>query len=371
METDVSSWRAHAATLRDRAWRGAGIDGATADRLCGEHARLNPCTLERGVERAAQVLDLDERGRLMRGIAALYAKLYAAAPERFLWAGFAAIAVNDGVRPAAELAVGVAELVGLAGAIAPALRARLSEIAGAAEDGIKLSFETNYAIFADLGWVHLAFLDGGIEALHALHRAGELDEQVLEGFEDIAHGAHIGGEAGEEAIARGNLTLFRHEQAAAATPVFTRYGRAVALATRAGLITVPNRKVAARAESLGRGPEWTDTNSAADSYGPFSRRWQWLVRHAWEPVVTLHRDRRDRGCRTLDAEVARAACGAPESERVLSINAGLPWRHALRVTSVLTKGLRRSLGNRVRHRGDSDRRLYGMTPRVHRQVGPG
>jgi hypothetical protein len=260
-----------------------------------------------------------------------------------LWAGFAAIAVNDGVRPATELAMTIAELMRLAGSLAPGLRARLRSVAWAAEDGIKCAFETNYAIFADLGWVHMVFLEHGIEALRELCNKGEIGREVLSGFEDIARGARIAGDSGHHAIVRGNLALFRHEQEASATPVFARYGEAVAIATAVGLITVPNRKLAARGTALGRSPDWTDVNSRADSYGPLSRRWRWLVRHAWEPAVALHRDRRERGCRLLDTEVTRAIEGLPEPRHAW------PWHRAVslaRVAGPPTRGASRWQGPR-------------------------
>jgi hypothetical protein len=327
--------------LRARAWHSVGIDVATASRLAREHARLQPCADGRQPQMASDVLDLDERARLMRRIAAYYGRCYAAAPDQLLWAGFAAIAVNDGVRPATELAMTIAEFTRLAGSLAPLLRARLRSLAWAAEDGIKCAFETNYAIFADLGWVHMVFLEEGIEALRELCQKGEIGRELLSGFEDIARGARIGGDAGHRATVRGNLALFRHEQEASATPVFARYWGAVAIATAVGLITVPNRKLAARGTSLGRSPDWTNVNSTEDSYGPFSTRWRWLVNSAWEPAVALHRDRRERACRLLDTEVTRAIEGLPERRHAW------PWRRAVslaRVASLPTRGASRLHG---------------------------
>ena len=314
--------------LRARAWHIVGIDVETASRLAREHARLQPSADGPRPQTASDVLDLNERARLMRRIAAYYGRCYAASPDQLLWAGFAAIAVNDGVRPTTELAMTIAELTRLAGSLAPLLQTRLRSFAWAAEDGIKCAFETNYAIFADLGWVHMVFLEEGIEALRELCQKGEIGRELLAGFEDIARGARIGGDAGHRAIVRGNLTLFRHEQEASATPVFARYCGAVSIATAVGLITVPNRRLAARGTSLGRSPDWTDVNSSGDSYGPFSSRWRWLVSHAWEPAVALHRDRRERGCRLLDTEVTRAIQGLPERRPAW------PWRRAVRLARV-------------------------------------
>jgi hypothetical protein len=89
----------------------------------------------------------------------------------------------------------------------------------------------------------------------------------------------------------------------------------MAFATRFGLVGVPNRKLGERAAALGRRPEWVESDFAQESYGPFAARWRWLVTHAWEPLVTLESDRRERRSRQLDAEVGRAVRGRRESQR--------------------------------------------------------
>jgi len=312
MSTRQTSGRSVGYDLRAEAWRRAGIDLETAERFRREHARLRPSARERRLQRAAEVLDPNERLRLLRGTARVYGLLHAAAPDRFIWAGFAAIAVNDGVRPAIELAAAAAEVTGRAARFSSTMHERLSRIARAAEDGVKCAFETNFAIFADLAWVHLAFAEGGIGRLRQLHREGELDATSLTGFEQIALGERLGGEAGELAVIRGNLILFRHEQYAVVTPIFAHYEHAIAFATRAGLVTIPNRRLAMHASALGRSSRWEDASSGQRGYGPFPTRWRWLVRNAWEPLVALDRRRRDHGCRVLETEVARAVAGKPE-----------------------------------------------------------
>src|SRR5262249_19485708 len=164
--------------FRARARRIVGIDSEMASRLAREHARLQPYDGPRP-QTAGDVLDLDERAHLMHRIAAYYGRGYLASPDQLLWAGFAAIAVNDGVRPATELAMTIAGITRLAGSLSPLLRARLRSIGWAAEDGIKCAFETNYAIFADLGWVHMVFLEEGIEALRKLCQKGEIRPELL------------------------------------------------------------------------------------------------------------------------------------------------------------------------------------------------
>src|SRR5262249_49175331 len=202
--------------LRGGAGGAGGVGRETEGRRIREHAPL------RKARRAKDAIDLDERARLMRGIAAFYGRLHLASPDRLLWAGFAAVAVNDGVRPVTELSAAASDLLRTNPALAP-IRAGI-------EDGLKCAFETNFAIFSDLGWVHLAFLEGGAAELRRMHQQGELHPALLQGFEEI--------EAGR--VAEGNLALFRHEQDASVTPVFERYAGALDLLSRIGLVTVPN-----------------------------------------------------------------------------------------------------------------------------------
>lgn len=252
-----------ASSLRDRAFRDVGLTPANARRLAEE-----------------RTIDLDERRRLMTAIAAAYGRLYLSAPDRLIWMGFAAIAVNDGVAPTTALA---------------ALAAPYSALA---EGGLKASFEANFAIFADLYWVHLAYRDGGLDLLRALHRQGALDGELLDGFTLVDDGDVI----------LGNLLLFRREQLAAVTPVFDRYREAIAAATRLGLIVVPNTVIAESCAEMGRSQTFED-----ESYGPFSARWRWLTACTWEPVVRLHEDRAAGGGRDrMEAEVRRAIAGRRE-----------------------------------------------------------
>lgn len=253
-----------------RAFADVGLSTWDAERLAGEHGCLSPSGTAR------DVLDVAERQRLMRAIAAAYASMYLRVPEKFLWMGFAAIAVHDGVRPATDLATRAAPWLGVA------------------SDAARAAFETNFAIFADLYWVHLAYLDGGLEALEALQREGALASSLHEGLRLIDGGRAI----------EGNRLLLRHEQEHSVTPVFTKYHRALAFATHLGLIAVPNRRLRRGCEAMGWSPRWAED----ESYGPFAARWRWVERASWEPFVTLHR--RDRGA--LHREVWRAVTGAPE-----------------------------------------------------------
>jgi len=163
-----------------------------------------------------------------------------------------------------------------------------------AGDGVKAVFETNFAIFADLYWVHLAYLDGGVARLRALDVGGE----IRAGFTLIDRG-------GRAHVVAGNRILFRHEQKHAVTPVFAKYHRAIAVATRLGLISVPNRKLRASCAALRRSPAFCATDT---SFGPFRARWRWLLASSWEPFVRMHRHERA----ALHAEVWRVVALVPE-----------------------------------------------------------
>ena len=261
--------------LRRVAWAELGLDTTDAGRLAREAARLVPSG-DGPVQRARDVIDIDERARLMRAIAAAYARIHLGAPRELAWSAFAAIAVNDGVRPTVELAL---------------LASRVVRI-GVIEDAIKCAFEANLAIYADLAWVHHAYLAGGARLIEALHRSGDLADDLADAFTTIARGD----------VLAGNLALFRREQDLVVTPIFARYHAALALATRIGLIAVPGRALAARCEALGASPRWT----ARKSYAPFPTRWRWLVERAWRPFSSLGRV-------DLDAALARARLGRAEA----------------------------------------------------------
>ena len=290
-----------ASEYQQRAFAHVGLSASDAERMRGEHE--------------CQLLDIDERRGLMRRIAAAYATLYLEAPDAFLWMGFAAIALHDGVRPSSELAARAAQAPWLRALDRGPLGRVLGWLLGAtpaasANDGAQAAFEANFAICADLFWVHLAYVDGGLVTLRALHRAGEISTALLEGFVLIERGRGAG-RRGYRWIVDGNRLLFRHEQRGAVTPVFAKYAHAMRVATRLGLIAVPNQRLRRSCAELGRSPEWSDAPHAADSYGPFATRWRWLLAAAWEPFVELHRkDRAD-----LHREIWRAVTDVPEGMR--------------------------------------------------------
>jgi uncharacterized protein DUF2515 len=303
-----------ASRYRRRAFAEVGLSAWDSERLQGEHGCLSPSDAV-----AEELLDVDERARLMRAIAAAYATMYLSAPDLFLWMGFAAIAVHDGVRPTSELAAAAARIGWLRfldrGVSGRALERLLGATpATAAREGMKAAFEANFAIFADLYWVHLAYRDGGLPRLRELHESGALAADLLQGFELLDAGRGRARE-GYPLVVAGNRILFRHEQERSVTPVFRKYGRGIAFASRMGMIKVPNGKLREACVALGRSPEWLGGRHAGTSYAAFTARWAWLVEHTWEPFVELHRNTRA----GLHAEIWRVVAEDPEREAPVAL----------------------------------------------------
>src|SRR5687768_12673385 len=153
-----------ASEYQQRAFAHVGVSAWDAQRMRGEHECLSASN---GGGAGLELLDLDERRALMRRIAAAYATLYLQAPDAFLWMGFAAIALHDGVRPSSELAARAARARWMRALDRGPLGRVLGRLLGArpaasASDGAQAAFEANFAIFADLFWVHLAYVEGGL-----------------------------------------------------------------------------------------------------------------------------------------------------------------------------------------------------------------
>lgn len=176
-----------------------------------------------------------------RAISACYARWYLQEPWLFKWAGMAAFA-------SAQVGIALA-LVEMLDAPHDALRAEESfhrqepSLLDLAVDlygrGLNLALfipialhdaatrplllqdleliqQANNAIFNDVGWAHLAYLQGGIAALEACLRAGE-QAYLLEAFRMLDEGAHRLCNPADYAdgcalIDRAAVAMLRHEQ---------------------------------------------------------------------------------------------------------------------------------------------------------------
>ena len=91
---------------------------------------------------------------------------------------------------------------------------------------LELIKQGNDAIFADIGWAHLAYATEGLKAIEANTREPAL-ASVLEGFRLMDEGAHrlsdpADYQAGAALIRQGSVTLLRHEQLDILPPFFDR-----------------------------------------------------------------------------------------------------------------------------------------------------
>ena len=192
-----------------------------------------------------------------RAITAHYARWYLQEPWLFQWAGMAAFASDQ-----VGVALALVELLnaphGIVAETTPQAQnlldfgtALYGQILGVALNlplalhdtatralllnDLELIKQGNDAIFADIGWAHLAYATEGIKAIEANAR-DSTQASVLEGFRMLDEGAHRLSKAGDDQtgaalIRQGSVTLLRHEQLEVLPPFFARtsaFGRVLA-----------------------------------------------------------------------------------------------------------------------------------------------
>lgn len=165
-------------------------------------------------------------------ISAKYAWLYRQSPECFKWAAMAAIASHHirlvlfPLRWDTDRG-GYIDLPRSLGR-----RGRLTDDANTIR-------ETNNAIFADIFWVHLAYLayssePGGLDRLREMLGANSHYASVFSAFETIHRGRALAADTaalpserrrGEDMVWEGNLSLLDHEQRVVVQPHFDRLSR--------------------------------------------------------------------------------------------------------------------------------------------------
>lgn len=129
-------------------------------------------------------------------ITAAYANMYLKDPDKFLWAGMAALAsceVGKGLQAAKDLAESAGTLVGATALVAgmPTGTELLKALGGG-----------NLAVYADMFWQHLAYAEGGINEMKQLRDQGELAPEVYEAWKLIDQGN----------VWEGNRELLKYEQ---------------------------------------------------------------------------------------------------------------------------------------------------------------
>ena len=153
-----------------------------------------------------------------------YSDLFAAHPEEFLWSGMATlaggtfyaafqdihvlrVALQDGTLRVEEV---VELLTAGAGPAASQIAGELADLSARelAEEllFVEVAFlDMQQQIFDDMAWQHVAYAHGGIEAMELLHADGQIGDEHLFAWTDIATGDPT-------SIAAGNERLLHYEQ---------------------------------------------------------------------------------------------------------------------------------------------------------------
>ena len=164
-----------------------------------------------------QLLKVPEEEVLRRNaaITAQYATWYTAHPDVFKWAGAAAFASDRvGLILAFHKAFAVTDKA--IKSTADFLSKEKEAVPGSHD--LNVIRQTNNAVFADIGWAHLAYSSpaGGLGAVEA---GLPVDSLMLEGFKTIDRGKQS---AAEDLIWQGNLLLLKHEQSVTVQAHFAR-----------------------------------------------------------------------------------------------------------------------------------------------------
>lgn len=154
--------------------------------------------------------------------------------------------------------------------------------------------EVNNAIYADIFWVHLAYLSGGSAGTSALLGPDHDRAELLGAFEDLSRGRAVLEDDEAPASARrealelvwaGNLALLRHEQRVVVQPLFDRLsGPFARLASLGSTTTFEVRGLRQEvryftsfpAYSLWRGFPGAVRSRSVPSITRFEDRWRWL-----------------------------------------------------------------------------------------------
>jgi hypothetical protein len=198
---------------------------------------------------------LTTAGMLKRNlrISAAYAELYLRHPDLYKWAGMAALtSATVGKAMYMMLAArytGLGLLAGLLGRDAETIFAQL--VYG------------NWLVFDDIYWQHLAYEQGGLAALEAIHSASPLAPQLIEGWRQVDAGRR---ESNTELIWQGNTTLLQYEQEQVLQPGVYEQLKPLWSAV-AGWVPSP---VPGHLEMFG-------DHRRGGNIGEFAQRWGWIT----------------------------------------------------------------------------------------------
>jgi hypothetical protein len=142
--------------------------------------------------------------------------------------------------------------------------------------GQRSLLEGNFAIWADIYWVFIAYKEAGIEEIEKLYQQGEISNLIYRGFKNIDKGN----------IELGNRQIFKHEQLNVLSGIFAQYPWAIDQST--GMFAwMLGQDVKLPAAGLGiyKSPivsfvEYVANNPKLGSppdYGSFRQRWDYLT----------------------------------------------------------------------------------------------
>jgi hypothetical protein len=206
-----------------------------------------------------------------RAITEAYAQLYMNNPD-FKWAGMAAFASD---------AVGTGIFRADAGNLSdwpiPGVNA-LDLVPGA--DGAQLLGDLgfgNRAVFEDMYWQHMAYQDGGIQALEQMAANGDVDSDQIDAWRLLDQGVQSGN---QDTIWAGNQALLRYEQEKILQPMYERNREMWAEMSANGY--EPAYDFFDNPFGLGKFPSAIDGGVSFHDYiengdiGNFPDRWEWI-----------------------------------------------------------------------------------------------
>jgi len=210
-------------------------------------------------------------------ITARYAALYRDHAGLFKWAGMAAFGSH-------RVGVALSPLRIVEGR--PCLE-RLARRDAILYDDIELMRQTNNAIFADIAWTHLVFIERGFTALEPMLSNDPERALLLEGFRQIERGRANRNDA---LVWSGNELLLKHEQFVIVQRAFDQLDRDfsafLSLATALDFDADEIRVDVGTNSSFylymcTRGLEVLRRTRALPSYVRFDHRWFWLAKRVF------------------------------------------------------------------------------------------
>jgi hypothetical protein len=219
-------------------------------------------------------MDPEERCQL---ITRAYAMMYTSDPDSMKWAGMAAYAAD-------KIGFGM----GMAGPAAAMAGADGGELKQSLADG-------NAAVFEDIYWQHLAFQQGGVEALQEACDAGDLPPEQLERWRQLAD-AKIelarARELGDE-----DLGAQARDQIWAANGGLLRYEQDITLQ---GPIYDQHRELFKRMSPLMDSPVPGAAPFRGDDIGDLDQRWDWITSDMLPAWQRLDADDPERVARDME-----------------------------------------------------------------------